>query len=307
MSTDLKKRVPPKTNSSAAKTELAEALESGIGDVSVRELLGMLISSVGASERKAYLSRVSEDKANGFYDRNLQVGTIPVDIEVARTRSGRFRPAVLPAAYQRGYNDETQSILLGLLASGRSVNAVKELFNRTLPSEQTGLGFKANVIATLKAVSAAFNHTYTDQQASDLADVLIPDLLTYKVGDTIGFLNGRRLTDDVIDTLLAVGANTPGASDCIGNDSTFTGTFPFEVRTSLENQSLGCSSTTPCTLEAVPIDGINCEAVTGIQDFSFKQKAEEKDGVEQRINEKAPANLEMPDLAITLPEAKATA
>ena len=54
------------------------------------------------------------------------------------------------------------------------------------------------------------------------------ETITYKVGDTTGFLNGRRLTDDVIDTLLAVGANTPGASDCIGNDSTFTGSFPFE-------------------------------------------------------------------------------
>ena len=130
MSTDLKKRVSPKTNSSAGKTELAEVLESGIGDLSVRELLGMLISSVGVSERKAYLSRATQDKANGFYDRNLQLGTIPVDIEVARTRSGRFRPAVLPAAYQRGYNDETQSILLGLLASGRSVNAVKEALGK---------------------------------------------------------------------------------------------------------------------------------------------------------------------------------
>jgi hypothetical protein len=38
-----------------------------------------------------------------------------------------------------------------------------------------------------------------------------------------------------------------------------SGTFPFEVRTSLENQSLGCSSTMPCTLEVIPIDGINCD------------------------------------------------
>lgn len=114
-----------------------------------------------------------------------------------------------------------------LVAGTASVNSVKELFNRTLPSEQSALGFKANVIATLKAVSAAFNKPYTDQQASDLADLLVPDLLTYKVGDKTGFLNGRRLTDDVIDTLLAVGANTPGASDCIANDSTFTGSFPY--------------------------------------------------------------------------------
>ncbi|MGZ8515100.1 MAG: DUF4331 family protein [Candidatus Limnocylindrales bacterium] len=115
-----------------------------------------------------------------------------------------------------------------LVAGDASVNSVKELFNRTMPSEQSALGFKANVIATLKAVSTVFQHPYTDQQASDLANVLVPDLLTYKVGDKSGFLNGRRLTDDVIDTLLAVGANTPGASDCIANDSSFSGRFPFE-------------------------------------------------------------------------------
>lgn len=114
-----------------------------------------------------------------------------------------------------------------LVTGDASVNSVKELFNRTLPYEQTGLAFKANVIATLKAVSTAFEHPYTDAQAAGLADILVPDLLTYKVGDRTGFLNGRRLTDDVIDTLLAVGANVPSASDCIGNDSTFRRTFPF--------------------------------------------------------------------------------
>jgi hypothetical protein len=114
-----------------------------------------------------------------------------------------------------------------LVAGDASVNSVKELFNRTQPVEQTGLGFKTNVIATLKAVSTAFGKPYTDAEAAGLADLLVPDLLTYKTGDKTGFLNGRRLTDDVIDTLLAVGANTPGASDCIGNDSTFSGSFPF--------------------------------------------------------------------------------
>ncbi|HEX2715999.1 MAG TPA: IS256 family transposase [Candidatus Acidoferrales bacterium] len=130
MSTDLKKRVPPKADSPNGKTELDKVLESGIGDVSLRELLGMLISSVGLGERQAYLRRESSDKANGFYDRNLQLGTIPVDIQVPRTRSGQFRPASLPPAYQRGYNDETQALLLGLLASGRSVNAVKEALGK---------------------------------------------------------------------------------------------------------------------------------------------------------------------------------
>jgi hypothetical protein len=36
----------------------------------------------------------------------------------------------LPGAYQLVYDEETQSLLLGLLASGRSVNAVKEALGK---------------------------------------------------------------------------------------------------------------------------------------------------------------------------------
>ena len=126
---------------------------------------------------------------------------------------------------------------LSRLPAPRATTTQRNNARTFLTDELTSLGLSpqlddyatgANVIATLKAVSTAFQHPYTDQQASDLADVLVPDLLTYKVGDKSGFLNGRRLTDDVIDTLLAVGANTPGASDCIANDSAFTSSFPFE-------------------------------------------------------------------------------
>jgi len=114
-----------------------------------------------------------------------------------------------------------------LVNGDNQVNYVKELFNRVTPSEQDNLGFRKNVVDTLIAVSTKFGAPYTNAQATDLSRVLIPDILTYETGNKGGFLNGRRLKDDVIDTLLAVGANTPGASDCIGNDSTFLKSFPF--------------------------------------------------------------------------------
>jgi len=59
---------------------------------------------------------------------------------IPRTRTGDFRPATLPALYQRGYSEETQigsswrfgslpalscSRLLSRLAFGRALNAVK--------------------------------------------------------------------------------------------------------------------------------------------------------------------------------------
>ena len=43
-------------------------------------------------------------------------------------------------------------------------------------------------------------------------------------------------------------------------DAQGNGTASFEVRTDVENESLGCSATVACTLVVIPIDGINCAA-----------------------------------------------
>jgi putative transposase len=130
MATDPEKSVAPKSAPPLEKTDLTQMLESGLADFSLRELLSLLLSSVGLAERKAYLERVVQDKPNGFYDRSVQLGAIPIDLRVPRTRTGDFRPATLPPAYQRGYSEETQSLLLSLLASARSLNAVKEALQK---------------------------------------------------------------------------------------------------------------------------------------------------------------------------------
>src|SRR6266568_920379 len=130
MATDPSKSLAPESLPLTGKNTLAQMLESDLADLSVRELLSMLLSSVGLAERKAYLERILPDKPNGFYDRSLQLGTIPVEIRVPRTRSGDFRPASLPPLYQRGYSEETQPLLLSLLTSGRSLNAVKDALQK---------------------------------------------------------------------------------------------------------------------------------------------------------------------------------
>src|SRR5215468_9034466 len=130
MATDPPKSLAPKSMPAAANNGLSPLSESDLADLSLRELLGMLLSSVGVAERKAYLERLLQDKPNGFYDRSLQLGTIPLDVRVPRTRSGDFRPASLPPLYQRGYSDETQTLLLSLLTSGRSLNAVKDALQK---------------------------------------------------------------------------------------------------------------------------------------------------------------------------------
>jgi Domain of unknown function (DUF4331) len=80
--------------------------------------------------------------------------------------------------------------------------------------------FGASFVSTLTATGAA--------NPSGLAHFLLPDILTFDTASSSGFPNGRRLSDDVIDTelnLITGGAVTQG--DCIANDSTFSGSFPY--------------------------------------------------------------------------------
>ena len=128
MTTDPSKRLSPDSDSS--NTQIQDLLSLGLADCSLRDLLGWLLSNVGAAERKAYLSRVAPDKANGFYPRSLMIGSLPVEVDVPRTRSGNFRPASLPAPWQRGYTDESQALLVALLGSSRSLNSAKDALHR---------------------------------------------------------------------------------------------------------------------------------------------------------------------------------
>ena len=91
--------------SESLDNEIDRLLSAGLENFSVRELLGMMLSAAGQAERSAYLAETTGDKGNGSYDRSLNVGSIPVDIRVPRTRSGQFRPNSLPPAYERGYSE----------------------------------------------------------------------------------------------------------------------------------------------------------------------------------------------------------
>ena len=55
----------------------------------------------------------------------------------------------------------------------------------------------------------------------------LPDILTYNTSSSAGFLNGRQLSNDVIDAELNLITNGGITGDCIANDSTFSDTFPY--------------------------------------------------------------------------------
>jgi hypothetical protein len=59
------------------------------------------------------------------------------------------------------------------------------------------------------------------------ASALLPDILTVDFGSTSGFLNGRKLADDVIDIELNLVTSGAITTDCVPNDSTFSNSFPY--------------------------------------------------------------------------------
>jgi hypothetical protein len=87
MATGSDKSLPPSSSPHLEKSDIEKLIQSGLADFSLRELLGAMLSNLAQAERGTYLQNQPEDWANGFYPRSLQIGSVPVEIEVPRTRS----------------------------------------------------------------------------------------------------------------------------------------------------------------------------------------------------------------------------
>jgi Domain of unknown function (DUF4331) len=122
---------------------------------------------------------------------------------------------------------------------GANTGTQKDLFNTTPPSKQNSstLPFHGNIVGTLENINhilgtdVAYGCTdYDATTANAIANFLLPDMLTYRVGskaDGTAF-NGRALKDDVIDAELAVTTNgcvTSDNSDDSGH--TYLSSFPY--------------------------------------------------------------------------------
>jgi hypothetical protein len=97
----------------------------------------------------------------------------------------------------------------------------KNAFNAGAPANDQA-NFRGEVVDTLEIFYGAGNGT-----AQTLADILLPDMLSYNPTSSAGFLNGRGLADDVIDVELGLVTNGIVPSDCVANDSAFSASFPY--------------------------------------------------------------------------------
>ncbi len=97
--------------------------------------------------------------------------------------------------------------------------AKKDVYNQGAPAADVAT-FRSDVLAVLAAFGAN----------PALADALLPDIQPIDMTQATGFLNGRRLQDDVITAELGLifGANAALNDDRVdANDRAFLPTFPY--------------------------------------------------------------------------------
>ena len=104
----------------------------------------------------------------------------------------------------------------------------KNLFNVTQPAAQRnaataeGPTFLEEFTSELEALGG-----YSAGDALAIAEILLPDVLTFDYSSAAGFLNGRRLQDDVIDIELSLVTNGKITGDGVGPHTDYLSTFPY--------------------------------------------------------------------------------
>ncbi len=112
-------------------------------------------------------------------------------------------------------------------------SANKDAFNMGEPRDDRE-DFGGDVTSALLTLSGLDGSGYTQEQAEAIKDILLPDILTIDTASSAGFLNGRRLADDVIDAELPIatgglfgGSPVLTTDEVPGNDVPYLSTFPY--------------------------------------------------------------------------------
>lgn len=160
-----------------------------------------------------------------FIDKNVfsMVLEVPNSALGSNPKIGVWARTLLAAGDADGdASDYTKDDRMGRPAINTVFNHgdAKNTFNQIDPPQDRPL-FEASFQATL----ASFG--YSAAQADAIADILLPDILTYDYASSKGFLNGRKLTDDVIDISLTLVTNGKVTTDKVGPHTDYLSHFPY--------------------------------------------------------------------------------
>jgi hypothetical protein len=108
----------------------------------------------------------------------------------------------------------------GIATAFNRTDADRAAFNETPPTDQVAR-HGARFVAALRSMG------YPEVEASELALSLLPDVLEYDPSGPGGYPNGRRLTDDVVDLMIAIVTKGRVTADGVGPHSDLLDEFPY--------------------------------------------------------------------------------
>src|SRR5947209_1264294 len=111
-------------------------------------------------------------------------------------------------------------LALPLLSILFNAPADKDLFNRSEPNQQKAI-FLKKVVAQLESMG------HPARRAQEITEMFIPDILPYDSSSSQGFFNGRRLTDDVADTIFNLVTAGKVTTDMVGPHHDHLVAFPY--------------------------------------------------------------------------------
>lgn len=120
-----------KTTKKTSQQPLSDELATIIDNIDTREgivsIAGHLLNSLMNKEREIFLrNQIEDNKANGFYSRDIACNLGNLNLLVPRDRNSDFRSSVLPNHWQRG-DDSYNEFLLNLILQSYSPNKIKAL------------------------------------------------------------------------------------------------------------------------------------------------------------------------------------
>jgi Domain of unknown function (DUF4331) len=204
-------------------------LADGVGHNGVKFFAG-LRSDPFFFDLLGFLNGLKFTGADFFADKNVYgiVLEVPNELLGSNPNVGVWVRTLVPMTLQPDHL--TQADQMGRPAINTVFNhgVDKLTFNATQPANQRSAATASSgtfldlFTAELQALGG-----YSPFDAANIAKILLPDILTYDYSSSAGFLNGRRLQDDVIDIELNLVTNGKVTTDKVGPHTDYLDKFPY--------------------------------------------------------------------------------
>lgn len=94
--------------------------------IALKEFCKAFLESFMLGERDIFLQHHVGDKGNGFYTRTVNSAGVSYNLSIPRTRSGQFRPSILPERWKRNTPEYTQ-LVMALVLNGYSPSQIMDV------------------------------------------------------------------------------------------------------------------------------------------------------------------------------------